>query len=128
MRKLRGGGGGGGGKKHRLARETTGFPIYRGHFKSFCTYGEEERVTTWQCRRFPPYLEIPMDDTVGMAMIDGLQDLLDAVRGVGLGVELPGHDVLEQLATGHTEKVRGQIRGQQLSETTAAALPRVLNP
>ena len=50
-----------------------------------------------------PYLEVPVHDTVGMAVVDGLQDLLDAVRGVGFRVELPGHDVFEQLPARHPE-------------------------
>ena len=31
-------------------------------------------------------------------MVDALEDLLDAVRGVGFAVELAGHDVLEEFA------------------------------
>ena len=44
-----------------------------------------------------------MDDAVHVTVVDALQDLLDAVRRVRLGVELPRHDVLEQLAPGHAE-------------------------
>ena len=43
-------------------------------------------------------LEVPVDDTVGMAVVHRLQDLLDAVRGIGFRVELSGHDVLKQLS------------------------------
>ena len=48
-------------------------------------------------------LEVPVDDTVGMAVVHGLQDLLDAVRGVGFRVELPGHDVFKQLPASHPD-------------------------
>ena len=44
------------------------------------------------------WFEISMNDTVVVAVLDTLQDLLDALGRVGLGVELPGHDVLKQLA------------------------------
>jgi len=60
------------------------------------------------------YLQVPMNDTIGMTMIDRLQDLLDAVRGVGLRVELPGHNVLKELATGHSATQRGQVKGRRL--------------
>ena len=45
-----------------------------------------------------------MNDTVVMAVLNALQDLLDALGGIGLGVELPGHDVLEQLTPGDEVK------------------------
>lgn len=47
------------------------------------------------------HLEIPVNDAVLVAVIDALQDLLDAVRRVRLAVELARHDVLEQLAARH---------------------------
>ena len=48
-------------------------------------------------------LQISVHDPVHVAVVDTLQDLLDAMGGVGLGVELPGDDVLEQLATRYAE-------------------------
>ena len=44
-----------------------------------------------------------MHDTVGMAVVDRLQDLLDAVRGVGFRVELSGHDVFKELPARHPD-------------------------
>ena len=44
------------------------------------------------------WFEISMNDTVVVTVLDTLQYLLDALGRVGLGVELPGHDVLKQLA------------------------------
>ena len=49
------------------------------------------------------YLEVPVHDTVGMAVVDRLQDLLDAVRGVGFRVELPGHNVFKQFSSRHPD-------------------------
>jgi len=51
-------------------------------------------------------LEISVHHSVHVAVIDALQDLLDAVRRVGLGVELPGDNVLEEFAAGHAETNR----------------------
>lgn len=48
------------------------------------------------------YLEIPVNDTILMAMIDTLQDLLDAMRRVRFTVELPGDDVFEQFPAGYS--------------------------
>ena len=45
-----------------------------------------------------------MDDPVGVAVLDALEDLLDAVGGVLLRVELPSNDVVKQLSTGHKIK------------------------
>ena len=50
--------------------------------------------------RFFTWFQVPVDNTIGMAMLDALQDLLDAFRGVGLAVELARDDVLEQFAAG----------------------------
>ena len=55
-----------------------------------------------------------MHDSVLVAVVDALQDLLDAVGGVGLGVELAGHDVLEQLATGDAEMREDIILSKRL--------------
>jgi hypothetical protein len=41
-----------------------------------------------------------MHNPISMAMIDRLQDLLDAVRCVRFGVEFSGYDVLEEFAAG----------------------------
>ena len=48
-------------------------------------------------------LQVSVDDAVHVAVVDALQDLLDAVRCVGLRVELARDDVLEQLAPRHAE-------------------------
>ena len=48
-----------------------------------------------------PHLEISVYDPIHVTVVDRLQDLLDAVAGVGLGVELSGHDVLKQLPARH---------------------------
>ena len=42
-----------------------------------------------------------MDNAVEVAVVDRLQDLLDAVRRIRLAVELPSDDVLKQLPAGH---------------------------
>ena len=47
------------------------------------------------------YLEIPVHDSILVAVVDALEDLLDAVRRVRLAVELARHNVLEQLAARH---------------------------
>lgn len=44
------------------------------------------------------YLEISMDHSILVTMIDALKNLLDAVRGVGLGIKLPGDNVLEEFS------------------------------
>ena len=51
------------------------------------------------------HLEISVNNPVLVAVVDALQDLLDAVGGVGLGVELAGNDVLEQFTSRHPEKI-----------------------
>ena len=62
----------------------------------------------------PDYLKVPVHDPVLVAVVDALQDLLDAVGGVGLGVELAGHDVLEQLAAGDAEMREDIILSKRL--------------
>ena len=47
------------------------------------------------------HLEIPVHDAILVAVIDALQDLLDAVRRVGFAVELAGDNVFEQFASRH---------------------------
>ena len=47
------------------------------------------------------HLEIPVYDAILVAVIDALQDLLDAVRRVGFAVELAGDNVFEQFASRH---------------------------
>ena len=49
------------------------------------------------------HLEVPVDDTVGMAVVHRLQDLLDAVGGIGFRVELSGNNVFEQFPASHPE-------------------------
>jgi hypothetical protein len=55
----------------------------------------------------PTWLDVPVYDAVVVAMLHTLQDLADALGGVGLGVELTRHDVLEQLAAG--DEVEDQV-------------------
>ena len=62
----------------------------------------------------PDYLKVPVHDPVLVAVVDALQDLLDAVGGVGLGVELAGNDVLEQLAAGDAEMREDIILSKRL--------------
>ena len=52
------------------------------------------------------YLEVPVHDTVGMAVVDRLQDLLDAVRGVSFRVELSSHNVFKKLTSRDPAKGR----------------------
>lgn len=54
----------------------------------------------------------PVNYSIHMAMVDALEDLLDAMWGVGFRVELPSHNVFEQLSTGDAETVNklGQAR------------------
>ena len=52
------------------------------------------------------YLKVSVDDPVHVTVVDAFQDLLDAVRGIRLRVELARHNVLEQLASGHAENER----------------------
>ena len=47
-----------------------------------------------------------MDDRVRVAMVDAFENLLDAMRRVRLRVELPGHNILEELASRDAEKSR----------------------
>ena len=44
-----------------------------------------------------------MDHSILVAVIDRLQDLLDAVGGVSFRVELSGYDVLEQFSSRHPD-------------------------
>lgn len=48
-----------------------------------------------------------MDDIVHVTVIDRLENLLDAVTGVRLGVVLPRDDVLKELAPG--DQVKDQV-------------------
>ena len=41
------------------------------------------------------HLEVPVDDTIGVAVLDALQDLLDAVTCIFLTVELSSNNVIE---------------------------------
>ena len=49
------------------------------------------------------HLEVPVHHAIAVAVVDWLQDLLDAVGGVRLGVELPGYDILKQLPARHSK-------------------------
>ena len=52
------------------------------------------------------YLKVSVDDRVRVAMVDTFENLLDAVRRVRLRVELPGHNILEKLASRNAEKIK----------------------
>ena len=52
------------------------------------------------------YLEVPVHHPVAVAVVDGLQDLLDTVGRVRLRVELSGHNILKQFATRHPVTAR----------------------
>ena len=54
-------------------------------------------------------LEVAVHDAVRVAVGDGLDDLLHAVRRVRLAVELARHDVLEQLAARHPARTRAPL-------------------
>jgi hypothetical protein len=45
-----------------------------------------------------------MYDPVGVTMLNALQDLLDAGRGVGLAVKFSSHNVLKEFAAGDQVK------------------------
>ena len=49
------------------------------------------------------HLKISVNNSIGVAMVDRLEDLLDAVGSVRFRVELSGHNVLEELSTGHPD-------------------------
>lgn len=53
----------------------------------------------------PTYFQIPVHNSVMMAVVYTFQDLLNTVRGVGLAVEFPGDDVLEQFSAGDSVSV-----------------------
>ena len=48
-----------------------------------------------------------MYDSVGMTMLDALQDLLDACGSVDLAVKFSSHDVLEEFST--SDKVKDKV-------------------
>ena len=50
------------------------------------------------------HLEVTVHHAVLVTVVHTLQDLLDAVWSVRLGVELPGYDVFKQLPTRHPVK------------------------
>lgn len=54
---------------------------------------------------FSTYFQIPMHNSVMVAVVNAFQDLLNTVRGVGLAVEFPGDDVLEQFSAGDSVSV-----------------------
>lgn len=54
---------------------------------------------------FSTYFQIPVHNSVMVAVVNAFQDLLNTVRGVGLAVEFPGDDVLEQLPAGDSVSV-----------------------
>lgn len=54
-------------------------------------------------------LQVPVHDSVCVAMVDTLQDLLYAVRGIGLWIKLTRHDILEQFTASHSGELEGII-------------------
>lgn len=46
------------------------------------------------------YLKISMHDIVHVTMVDRLENLLNAMGGIGLGIIFACHNVLEQFAAG----------------------------
>lgn len=46
-------------------------------------------------------LKVPVYNIIVMAVIDTLEDLLNAVRGISFAIELSGYDVLEQLTSSY---------------------------
>ena len=61
-----------------------------------------------------------MHDVVRVAVGDGLEDLLHALRRVRLAVELARHDVLEQLAARHP--TRAPVHCGQLDIATPTSI------
>ena len=60
-------------------------------------------ILLWSDWHGTGHLEVPVDHAIAVAVVDGLQDLLDAVGGVRLGVELPGYNILKQLPARHSK-------------------------
>ena len=54
-----------------------------------------------------------MHDSILVAVIHALEDLLDAVRRVRLAVELARHNVLEQLAARHPVRTTRNVTIRQ---------------
>lgn len=50
------------------------------------------------------YLQVPVDDPHVVEILDRIQDLVDELAGVPLGVEALFHDPVEQLAARHPAK------------------------
>ena len=48
------------------------------------------------------HLEVPVNNSIWMTVVDGFQDLLNTVRGISFGVELPGYNVFKQFPTSHS--------------------------
>ena len=79
-------------------------------------------------RRELTHLEVPVHDAVEVAVVDRLEDLLDAVRRVRLAVELPRHDVLEQLASGDTVGPREPSSARTTGPVSGATLTTFWEP
>lgn len=51
--------------------------------------------------RFSTYFQVPVHNSIVVAVVYAFQDLLDTVRRVRFAVEFSRHDILEQFAAGH---------------------------
>lgn len=51
------------------------------------------------------YFQIPVHDSVMVAVVNAFQDLLNTMRGVGFAVEFPGDNVFEEFSAGDSVSV-----------------------
>ena len=104
--------------KKRKIRELSQLTKKRTLFMQNCNHSPEweaigdkgrlqEDVFSLILRHFSYFhLEISVDHPIHVTVVDWLQDLLDAVTSICLRVELPGHNILKQLASSDPEKER----------------------
>lgn len=62
-------------------------------------------ANTQHARPLFTYFQIPVHNSVMVAVVNAFQDLLNTVRGVGLAVEFPGDNILEQFSAGDSVSV-----------------------
>lgn len=55
------------------------------------------------------YFKISMNDTILMAVVDRLEDLLNAMGGIGFRIELPGNNVFKEFSTSHPANTKGMM-------------------
>jgi len=73
--------------------------------RSINSFSFPSPLSLFQPFSFSTYFQIPVHNSVMVAVVNAFQDLLNTVRGVSLAVEFPSDDVLEQFPAGNSVSV-----------------------